>query len=136
MSGVPLWTTIIGLRRNGVPAYGLVDQPYVGDRFWGCEGAAWTRHRDGEAREIHTRPCADLAAATMMTTTPSIMAAGDRDRYDEVERRVQLARYGADGYAYCLLAAGQIDLVVETGLEAYDVVGPAMPAFMQPRWKS
>ncbi len=123
MSGVPLWTTIIGLRHDGVPTCGLVDQPYVGDRFWGCEGTAWTRHRNGEAREIHTRPCADLSGATMMTTTPGIMVGGDRDRYDEVERRVRLARYGADGYAYCLLAAGQIDLVIETGLEAYDVVG-------------
>ena len=32
-----------------------------------------------------------------------------------------MARYGADCYAYCLLAAGQIDLVIEAGLQAYDV---------------
>jgi fructose-1,6-bisphosphatase/inositol monophosphatase family enzyme len=48
---------------------------------------------------------------------------GERARYDAVERAVRLARYGADGYAYCLLAAGHIDLIVEAGLEPYDVVG-------------
>ncbi len=56
MSGVPLWTTIIGLRRDGVPACGMVDQPYVGDRYWGCMGAAWTCHRYGEPRERHPTP--------------------------------------------------------------------------------
>ncbi|WP_436639125.1 histidinol-phosphatase [Microbaculum sp. FT89] len=124
VSGVPLWTTIIGLRRNGVPLYGLVDQPYVGDRFWGGEGSAFTRCRDGEPRQIRTRACASLAEATMMTTAPAaISGPGERARYEKVERQVRLARYGADGYAYCLLAAGQIDLVIESGLQAYDVVG-------------
>ncbi len=124
MSGVPLWTTIIGLRIDGDPALGLVDQPYVGDRFWGHAGTARMRDRWNRARPIATRPCATLADATLMTTSPDMMAApGERERYDAVESSVRLARYGADGYAYCLLAAGSIDLVVESGLQPYDVVG-------------
>ena len=35
---------------------------------------------------------------------------------------VKLARYGCDCYAYCMLAAGHIDLVIETGLKPYDIV--------------
>ncbi len=31
-------------------------------------------------------------------------------------------RYGGDCYAYCLLAAGLVDIVVETGLKPHDVV--------------
>ncbi len=124
VSGVPLWTTIIGLRHGGVPAYGLIDQPYIGDRFWGGGGGAFMRARDGAARPIRTRPCGALDEAIMMTTTPAaITGPGERARYERVERQVRLVRYGADGYAYCLLAAGQIDLVVESGLQAYDVVG-------------
>jgi len=124
VSGVPLWTTIIGLRKNGVPAFGMVDQPYVGDRFWGGAGSALSRHVEGTPRQIKTRACAGLADATLMTTAPqALKGSGDLDRYQRVERAVQLARYGADGYAYCLLAAGQIDLVIESGLQAYDVVG-------------
>ncbi|TCT13279.1 myo-inositol-1(or 4)-monophosphatase [Tepidamorphus gemmatus] len=125
VSGIPLWTTIIGLRRHGTPVFGLVDQPYVGDRFWGAVGAgARMRNRFGQEVPIRTRACAALADATLMTTTPALMTGpGERERYDAVERAVRLARYGADGYAYCMLAAGQIDLVVETGLQSYDVVG-------------
>lgn len=124
VSGIPLWTTIIGLRHNGAPVFGLVDQPYVGDRFWGGNGEAQSRHGSGQAHEIHTRACAGLSGATMMTTAPSALKGpGELERYRKVERAVQLARYGADGYAYCLLAAGHIDLVIESGLQAYDVVG-------------
>ncbi|MEJ8573837.1 histidinol-phosphatase [Microbaculum marinum] len=124
VSGVPLWTTIIGLRHTGSPVFGLVDQPYVGDRFWGGGGRARAIHRDGPARDIRTRACTDLSQATLMTTAPSALSGpGELDRYQQVEAVVRLARYGGDGYAYCLLAAGQIDLVIESGLQPYDVVG-------------
>ena len=125
VSGIPLWTTIIGLRQHGRPVFGLVDQPYVGDRFWGGFGSgARMRDRFGRDVPIRTRACASLADATLMTTSPALLSrAGERERYDSVERAVRLARYGADGYAYCRLAAGQIDLVIESGLQSYDVVG-------------
>lgn len=124
--GIPLWTTIIGLRRDGRPVFGMVDQPYVGDRFWGSgrQGEARMRDRAGRITPIRTRACAGLAEAALMTTSPAMMSApGERERYDAVERSVRLARYGTDAYAYCMLAAGQIDLVVESGLQPYDVVG-------------
>lgn len=37
---------------------------------------------------------------------------------------MRLTRYGMDCYAYALIAAGQIDLVIEAGLESYDVCAP------------
>jgi myo-inositol-1(or 4)-monophosphatase len=39
---------------------------------------------------------------------------------------VKLSRYGGDCYAYCMLAAGQIDLIIETELKPYDIV-PLIP---------
>lgn len=124
ISGIPLWTTIIGLERDGVPVYGMVDQPYVGDRFWGHGSGSFCRNRFGSETPMRTRACASLDAATLMTTSPSMMPdARARERYDEVESRVRLVRYGADAYAYQMLAAGRIDLVVEAGLQPYDIVG-------------
>jgi myo-inositol-1(or 4)-monophosphatase len=35
---------------------------------------------------------------------------------------VRLARYGGDCYSYCMLAAGHIDLVIETELKPHDIV--------------
>ena len=58
-----------------------------------------------------------------MTTSPlSIRDAADRVAYVRVERKVRLIRYGGDCYAYCALAAGSIDLVIETNLKPHDVV--------------
>ena len=39
-------------------------------------------------------------------------------------QRCKLTRYGMDCYAYALLAAGHIDLVIEAGLNAYDICAP------------
>ncbi len=33
-----------------------------------------------------------------------------------------MTRFGGDCYGYCLLAAGFVDLIVEAGLKAYDIV--------------
>jgi myo-inositol-1(or 4)-monophosphatase len=37
-----------------------------------------------------------------------------------------MSRFGGDCYSYCLLAMGQVDLVVEAGLQTYDIV-PLIP---------
>ncbi|MEO2038083.1 MAG: inositol monophosphatase family protein, partial [Martelella sp.] len=50
--------------------------------------------------------------------------------YDRLEARVRLARYGTDCYAYCLLAAGFVDLVVESDLKPYDI-GALIPIIEQ-----
>jgi myo-inositol-1(or 4)-monophosphatase len=39
---------------------------------------------------------------------------------------VRLSRYGGDCYAYCMLAAGHLDLVIETEIKPYDIV-PLIP---------
>ena len=37
-----------------------------------------------------------------------------------------MTRFGGDCYSYCLLAHGCIDLVIESGLQPYDIV-PLIP---------
>ena len=39
---------------------------------------------------------------------------------------MKLSRYGGDCYAYCMLAAGHVDLVIETELKPYDIL-PLIP---------
>jgi myo-inositol-1(or 4)-monophosphatase len=42
--------------------------------------------------------------------------------YFTVEEKVRLVRYGGDCYAYCALAAGHVDLVIESNLKPHDIV--------------
>ncbi len=117
ISGLPLWGTLIALNDGAHPVLGIVDLPATGERFVG--GPRLARLGD---RDLKVRSCPSLAAATLSTTAPDLFAT-DRDRaaFMEVAGRVRLTRYGYDCYAYCMVAAGFIDLVVESGLEAYDV---------------
>ena len=123
--GIPLWGTLIGLMRNGVPVQGIMHQPYIGELFHG-DGKTATVSFRGSSRRLQVRPCESLADAYLMTTTPTLFSGAQAERYAEIEERVKLARYGADCYAYMMLASGQIDVVVEAGLKPYDIM-PLIP---------
>ena len=123
--GMPVWGTLIALLRSGEPVFGMMNQPFTRERFSGDGGGAHYRGPAGE-RDLRVRACADLAAAIMLTTSPLLMNAGDRESFGRVEQVVRLSRYGGDCYAYCMLAAGHADLVIETELKPYDVL-PLVP---------
>ena len=125
IAGMVAWGTLIGLTRFGEPVYGMMHQPFTRERFFGDSGAARYRGPAGN-RDLHVRPCASLKDAVMFTTSPLLMNQADRTTFQRVENTVKLSRYGGDCYAYCMLAAGQIDLIIETELKPYDIV-PLIP---------
>jgi myo-inositol-1(or 4)-monophosphatase len=130
--GLPTWGTLIGLMQRGAPCYGLMHQPFTRERFAGDGAAAFWRgparsagQKLGgtiEKRKLNVRKCASLKAATLMTTSPQLIDETLRDKFHRVERETRLSRYGGDCYAYCALAAGHVDLVIETNLNPYDIV--------------
>jgi histidinol-phosphatase len=121
ITGMPAWGSLIALTRHGAPVFGMMHQPFIGERFSGDGGAAKYRGPAG-ARDLRVRPCTALNEAMLFTTSPLLMSAPDRAAYARVEATVRLPRYGGDCYAYCMLAAGHVDLVIETGLKPYDIV--------------
>ena len=125
ISGMPAWGTLIALTQGGVPVLGMMHQPFMRERFSGDGGSARYRGPAGE-RALMTRRCARLSDAVLYTTSPRLMNAADRKAFGLVEEMVRLSRYGGDCYAYCLLAAGHIDLLIETELKPHDVI-PLMP---------
>ena len=125
ISGMVAWGTLIGLMRFGEPVYGMMHQPFTRERFSGDSGAALYRGPGGD-RSLHVRACTGLDDALLFTTSPLLMNEADRARFRKVEDKVKLSRYGGDCYAYCMLAAGQIDLVIETELKPHDVA-PLIP---------
>lgn len=123
ITGTPMWGTLIGLLHKGAPVLGLMDQPFTCERFWSNDKSSFVREADGKPRRIRTRACARVADALIMTTSPDLFAAGhEADSFARIKREARMTRYGGDCYAYCLLAAGFVDAVIETGLKSYDVV--------------
>jgi myo-inositol-1(or 4)-monophosphatase len=123
--GMPAWGTLIGLTHFGKPVFGMMHQPFLRESFTGDGEGARYRGPGGD-RQLSARPCAGLEDAVLFTTSPLLMSPEDRSAFRRVEERVRLSRYGGDCYAYCMLAAGHIDLVIETELKPHDVV-PLVP---------
>lgn len=128
LSGTPTWGVLIALSEEGgdkpgAPLMGLIDQPYIGERFFGGFGQARVTGPLGQA-DLRTRGPRPLSEAILYSTFPEVGTPEEGAAFARLARQVKLTRYGTDCYAYGLIAAGQIDLVVEAGLQPYDVGGP------------
>jgi histidinol phosphatase-like enzyme (inositol monophosphatase family) len=119
--GLPVWGTLIGLMRGGEPAMGIMHQPYTGEMFIGDGGQAHLKGPRGKSA-LRASQCAKLSNAYLMTTDPRLFQGEEAEVYGRIEQQVRLARYGTDCYAYAMLASGQVDLVIESGLKPYDIV--------------
>jgi histidinol-phosphatase len=125
IAGMVAWGTLIGLMRFREPVFGMMHQPFTRERFSGDGGGAHYRGPAGN-RDLRVRACSGLDDALLFTTSPLLMNEADRAAFRNVENAVKLSRYGGDCYAYCMLAAGQIDLIIETELKPHDIV-PLIP---------
>ena len=119
--GLPTWTTLIGLTYEGRPVLGVMNQPFVGETFYGNPEGAWLNYRNTK-RKLSVRLCEGLNNATAGTTSPEqFRTEADRKGIANLASRVKLLRYGGDAYFYSLMAAGQLDVALDAGLQTYDI---------------
>ena len=123
LCGAASWGVLIGLSDGRDVIYGLIDQPYTGERFEGGLGQARLTTPAAE-RALRVRGGLALDQATLLTTFPEVGTPAEAAAFRRVAGQVRLTRYGLDCYAYALLALGQVDLVIEAGLQSYDIAGP------------
>ncbi len=116
IAGRPIFGTLIALLEGETPVLGVIDQPILGERWIGATGHP-TRFNDAPTR---VRPCPVLADALFGTTSPYAFAPDDRPRFESVAAATANLVLGGDCYSYAALALGQLDLVVEAGLQLYD----------------
>lgn len=121
--GTPTWGVLIALSGDRGPVLGIIDQPYINERFTGGFGTAHLSGPQG-ARGLQTSATENLSAAKLLTTFPEVGTPGERAGFQAVADKVQLVRYGMDCYGYALVAGGHVDLVIEAGLQAYDIQAP------------
>ncbi len=122
IAGLPVWTTLISLRYQGRPVLGSIGQPYVGEIFMGHAQGSRVLTRQG-SQVLKVRPCADLGQAIIASTDPTAyFDPREQIAWNKVRAASKLARLGCDAYAYAMVAAGTIDLVVESqACKAWDI---------------
>lgn len=146
--GSPLWGTLIGLEHNKEPLLGMMNQPFTGERFWGTPDGSfgwWPNDTQAQlentlpssesmsseaGRAVHrlsTSGCVTLSKAIITTTCPDLFGSAEElEAFHNLRACCKMSRYGGDCYSYCLLALGQVDLIVESGLAPYDIA-PLIP---------
>ena len=116
------WGILIALHDGTAPVAGVAHQPFVGESFVGIAGelAQW-RRRD-ERRTLHTRSCDAIEQALVVTTDPrQFVSPAEKRALAAVSEKARFLRYGGDCYCYTQLAMGLVDVVIENGLQPYDI---------------
>ena len=123
VAGTPCWGVLIALADDTGPIVGIIDQPYIGERFEGGFGHAAVTGPRGTT-PLRVREPQPLHDAIVLTTFPEVGTPDEGAAFHRVASEAKLTRYGMDCYGYALLAAGQVDLVIEAGLQIYDIAAP------------
>ncbi len=120
IAGLPTWGVLIALAYEGKPILGVMDQPYLDERYRGWNEGADCVVR-GERGALRTRSCARLSDAILSTTSPDLFHGAESEAFARVRAKAKLTRYGFDCYAYSMIAAGHMDCVIESGLKPFDI---------------
>lgn len=121
VSGLPVWGTLIGVTYKNFAFAGLMSQPFTDETYLASIGKSELRHRDS-LTQLRVRDTKSLSDAILFTTSPALFdTPTNRAAFDAVDAKTQLTRYGCDCYAYALLASGHIDLIIEPGMNTYDI---------------
>jgi myo-inositol-1(or 4)-monophosphatase len=114
------WGQLIALEEKGKAVLGILDQPVLGERFVGVNGAAHLV-QSGQSTVLKTRPCAALSDAILCATDPaSYFSADQLHRFQRVKDKVRLTRYGGDCYIFAAMALGFVDVIIEAGFQPWD----------------
>jgi len=115
------WGSLIALEQDGVPILGILDQPVLGERFIGVNGASHLVQA-GQTSALKARACTSLEEAVLCATDPgAYFSQLQLSAFSRVERLVKMTRYGGDCYLFAALALGFVDVVIEAGFHEWDI---------------
>ena len=117
MCHLPTWTTLIALLDDGKPVLGVIDAPVLGETYLGHSEQSWLYGSENNLK-VRSSGCTSLGEARLSTTDPYLF--DEPGPFLQIRELAKVTRYGHDGYAYACLAAGTLDLVMETGLKPHD----------------
>jgi len=126
--GVPLYSTLIGIEKDGVSVAGVIALPALGEMVWAGRGlGAWHETpRSDEPVRARVSECRRLADALFLNSEVLTFDHADRAvAYKNLERSVRLTRTWGDAYGYALVATGRAEVMVDPILSDWDA-GPLL----------
>ena len=119
--GVPLYSTLIGLEKEGQCIAGVIALPALDELIWAGRGLGAWRFDQYAARRCCVSDCSHLAEATFLTSeVPTFDKCNRREAYNRLEKRVRLVRTWGDAYGYVLVATGRAEVMVDPIMSDWD----------------
>lgn len=121
--GVPLYSNLVALERDGRALAGVVHLPALGETVYAARGlGAWHVTGAGAARRARVSGVASLKDAVVCTTSLDyFVRAGVPEMFGRVQASCALFRGWSDAYAGVLVATGRADALVEPKVSIWDV---------------
>ena len=116
--GKPLFGTLIGLLRDGLPVIGIIDHSALDERWTGARGQVTTFN----GTPVLSRRCVDISQAWLTATSPTMFKEDQIDAFNRLAGACRYVRWGADCMGYGLLASGFLDVVCEATMDPHDYI--------------
>ena len=120
IAGFPTWGTLISLSINGKIILGIADFPALNERYVGY-GKISYKHIHNNKKILKVRNNSLSKSTLSSTSTYAFKNKNDKNIFEKIIKKVKTVHMGGDCYQYCLLADGYIDIVLESGLNSYDI---------------
>lgn len=117
ISGVPLYSVLIGFEWAGQMLAGVIHLPALRETIYAAKGLGcqWN------GRPAHVSEVAELSQARLLTTsTKLIYQHGRGPAYERLRAACSLDRGWSDAYAYALLATGRAEIVLDPLMSIWD----------------
>lgn len=122
ISGVPLYSTLIGVEHEGRATIGVIEIPALDERVWAAVGGgAWTTRGEEQPRQARVSTKTRLADGLFVATqVDSFAARGRGEAFRRLESAAGITRTWGDGYGYLLVATGRAEVMVDPVMNVWD----------------
>lgn len=117
ISGVPLYSVLVGLEWAGEMVVGVIHLPALDETVYAARGlGCWWNRRPARVSDV-----TDLARARLVVTSTKLMAAhGRAAAFERLRSACYTDRGWSDAYGYALLATGRTEVVLDPVMSIWD----------------
>ena len=122
--GVPLYSTLIALEKNGVPIAGAIYIPATGEMVFAAEGrGCWYRETDQypwTPSRVSSKQ--DLKESVFLTSQADLFRERNAgEAFQLLEDTCWVSRSWGDGYGYLMVATGRAEVMIDAICNPWDV---------------
>lgn len=121
ISGVPIYSTLVGLERNGRSELGVIYIPALDEGVYAARGGG-AFHFQGDGPPRPTRVSQRSLANGLFVTSQvdSFAKRGAMGAFERLQAAAYVTRTWGDGYGYLLIATGRAEVMVDPIMNVWD----------------